>query len=115
MTTATRLPAVPGATGEYPAPPTVAITRASRSSAVGAWLGALGDELVAFDIDDPRPRESPGLERASKIDDAVDLGRLPRDGPSHVNAGSSLRPSTSTSRSVPISFRFRSQAIPSWT
>src|SRR5262249_23785515 len=74
--TATTVPAVPGATGEYPAPPTVAMTRARRSAAGAAWLGPLADELVAFDLDDADARELTRLEGAPQIHHAVDLGGL---------------------------------------
>src|SRR5712691_3708644 len=86
MATATRLPAVPGATGGYPAPPAVAMMRARRSAAGATWLGPLANELVAFDLDDAHTGKRARLESPAQVHDAVDLGGLagraafPREG-----------------------------------
>src|SRR5690349_18706128 len=49
------LATVPGANGTRPTPPTVAMATARRVAAV---LLVLGNELVAFDLDDARAREA---------------------------------------------------------
>src|SRR5262245_30270603 len=73
--TVTKLPTVPDATGEYPAPPTVATPRARRST--GPSLLALADQLVAVDLGDRHVGEAPRREPAvTQQHDPVDLGRL---------------------------------------
>src|SRR5216117_3797708 len=82
------LATVPGATGAHPAPPTVAMTSATRVVVETGRLHPLADELVAFHLGDARAREVPRREGGAlaEIDDAVDLGRLagraalPREG-----------------------------------
>src|SRR3989475_6179615 len=99
--TVSALATVPGATGAHPAPPTVAMTSATRVvvesgglsrgataspgrperwGGVGGHLGAphVSDELVAFHLGDARAREVPRREggAVAEIDDTVDLGRL---------------------------------------
>src|SRR5688572_14324101 len=71
------LATVPGAPGARPTPPSVAMATARRVRA--ARLGALADELVAVDLDDPHAREVAGAEvgAAAQVDHAVDLRRLP--------------------------------------
>src|SRR5947207_3036797 len=72
------LATVPGATGAHPAPPTVAMTSATRVVVETGRLHPLADELVAFHLGDARAREVPRREggAVAEIDDAVDLGRL---------------------------------------
>src|SRR5687767_3542743 len=74
------LATVPGATGAWPTPPTVATRRANRWRAVSGRLAAVGNELVTLDLGDPHAREASGGPRvtATQIDDAVDLRRLAR-------------------------------------
>src|SRR5262249_22182077 len=75
-TSATRLPTVPGATGEYPAPPTLATTSASRSVRPAR---SARDQLVAVHLYDRDVGEAPGLERAvAQQHHAIDLRRLAR-------------------------------------
>src|SRR5437762_3605807 len=103
--TVNALATVPGATGAKPAPPTVAMTSATRVAGdtgglsrgatappgrperlggVGGHVGtptlsgALADELVAFHLGDARAREAPRREggAVAEIDDAIDLRRL---------------------------------------
>src|SRR6266850_7270580 len=54
------------------------MTSATRSSAA-MRLGALADELVSLDLDDADAREAARRQAwVAQVDDAVDLGRLPR-------------------------------------
>src|SRR3989442_2209077 len=76
--TVSALATVPGATGARPAPPTVAMTSATRVVVETGRLHPLADELVAFHLGDARAREVPRREggAVAEIDDAGDLGRL---------------------------------------
>src|SRR2546425_5207657 len=76
--TVSALATVPGATGAHPAPPTVAMTSATRVVVETGRLHPLADELVAFHLGDARAREVPRREggAVAEIDDAGDLGRL---------------------------------------
>src|SRR6266508_5036476 len=74
--TVTRLPTVPGATGEKPAPPTLAMSSASRSKGPAPLFA---DQLVAVRLDDGHLGEAPRAERGiTEQDHAVDLRRLAR-------------------------------------
>src|SRR5882757_7542246 len=74
-TRVTKLPTVPGTTGEHPAPPTLARAKASRSTKPGCLLS---DQFVAVHLDDGNVCESSRPERGiAQQHDAVDLGRLP--------------------------------------
>src|SRR4029453_16035117 len=74
-TRVTKLPTVPGTTGEHPAPPALAMAKASRSTKPGRLLS---DQFVAVHLDDGNVCEaswpSPSI---AQEDDAVDFGRLP--------------------------------------
>src|SRR2546422_863336 len=86
--TVSALATVPGATGAHPAPPTVAMTSATRVVVETGRLHPLADELVAFHLGDARAREVPRREggAVAEIDDAVDLGRLAREADEHGGA-----------------------------
>src|SRR5688572_13995401 len=87
----TRLPTVPDATGEYPAPPTVA--RASASWSTGPSLLALADQFVAVDLGDRHVREAPRREPAvAQQHDTVDLGRLASQPPLEGKGAIRARP-----------------------
>src|SRR5439155_13756165 len=74
-----RLPTVPGATGQRPAPPTLAMARARRSERTGRLLS---DQFVAVHLDDGDLREAPRPERGiTQQHDPIDLGRLPGQTP----------------------------------
>ena len=74
-TRVTRLPTVPGATGQRPAPPTLAMAKARRSETSGRLLS---DQFVAVHLDDADVREAPRSERGiTQQHDPIDLGRLP--------------------------------------
>src|SRR5262245_33368123 len=71
----TKLPTVPGTTGEQPAPPALAMAKARRSMKPGCLLS---DQFVAVHLDDGNVCESSWPKRRiAQEDDAVDLGRLP--------------------------------------
>src|SRR5581483_1877401 len=89
-TAVTRLPTVPDATGEYPAPNTLATTKASRSRMLS---GLFGDELVAVHLDDVDVCEASRREPAvAEQHVPVDLGRLARGAPLERKGGIRARP-----------------------
>src|SRR5262245_7825229 len=70
----TKLPTVPGTIGEHPAPPALAMAKASRSTKPGCLLS---DQFVAVHLDDGNVCESSWpVRRIAQEYDAVDLGRL---------------------------------------
>ncbi len=54
MTAPTAVPQVPGATGMYPAPPAVAVIRATQVSADGFWESSAREEGADRDLVDGR-------------------------------------------------------------
>src|SRR3989442_1797636 len=83
------LATLPGASGARPRPPAVAMLSARRAR-TPARSGALADELVSLDLGDAHAREAARREvaPAAQVDDAVDLGRLPRRSPFPLEGGS---------------------------
>src|SRR5713101_6530113 len=86
-TRATKLPAVPGTTGEYPAPPTLARAKARRSTSPSL----LSHQLVTVHLRDLHLREVPRLElRIAQQHHAIDLrglaGQSPLEGEGGIGA-----------------------------
>src|SRR5437773_10899079 len=78
-TAVSRLPAVPGATGEYPAPPALAMASASRSTRPGALLA---DQFVTVHLDDRDLGESARRDPwIAEQHHAIDLRRLSGEPP----------------------------------
>src|SRR5262245_39490811 len=77
--TVTKLPTVPGTTGEHPAPPTLARAKARRSVSPAR---SVPDQFVAVHLDDGDLCETSRFEAGiAKQHDTVDLGRLASQAP----------------------------------